>query len=98
MNYNYILIFCAYWLGNPEETYQWNAIRMRDFDRLDKFAKSLRRGFKKDNTVLLGMRIVKTESESRSKCFEEADKIANGTQEEIENAYDSLPIVKNYKR
>lgn len=96
----YILIFCTYWLGNPEETYRWGAVRMSSLEKLDKFAKSLKRGFKSDKTVLLGMRIAKLEKNDSCKKIAEygVDFDSDEMQEELEIAFDSLETVKNYKR
>lgn len=91
----YILIFCTYWLGNLEETYRWGAVRLSNFEKLDKYALSLKRGFKKDKTVLLGMKIVKIEkSAPLAGCDADFDEM----QDELEEAFDSLEAVKNYKK
>lgn len=91
----YILIFCTYWLGNPEETYHWGAVRFSNLEKLDKYALSLKRGFKKDKTVLLGMKIVKIDKAAPLAGYE-AD--FDEMQDELEEAFDSLETVKSYKK
>lgn len=93
----YLLITCTIWIGNPDETYQWSVIRMSDIEKLHKFALSIKRGFKKDNTVLLGMKIVKIDGATASERIEKSDKILNGTQKEIENAFDTHEAERVYK-
>lgn len=90
----YMLIYCTYWLGNPEETYHWGAVRLSNLEKLNKVATSLKRGFKKDNTVLLGMKIVKIEKVAQLAGY---DADYDEMQDELEAAFDALETVKNYK-
>ena len=89
-----MLIYCTYWLGNPEETYHWGAVRLSNLEKLSKVATSLKRGFKKDKTVLLGMKIVKIEKAAK---LAGCDSDYGEMQDELEAAFDALETVKNYK-
>lgn len=91
----YLLIYNTFWLGNPEGTYGFNAVRSSNLEKLNKFALSLKKGFKEDNAVLLGMKIVKAEKNSKLVAYE-AD--YEKMQDELATAFDTLETVKNYKK
>lgn len=75
---------------------------MSDFDRLNKFALSLKRGFKKDGIAVLGMRAVEYEGNTAAERIEFYETLTSGTDDErsekLENAFNNLKLVKDYKK
>lgn len=93
----YLLIFCAIWCGNPDESNHWAAIRMSDLDKLKRFATSILQNMKKDHVICLCMKIVHVPCETPSERIKRTNPIVNGSQTEIEYAYNNFQTVKVYK-
>lgn len=97
----YVAIMRTYYLGHSTPIPYASMVSMSDLKRLQKFISSLRSGFKKDHVRLLNLRIVRYDGDDLQsfQAFfrKDLDEQSEIVQSILEDAYYTLPCVKNYK-